>query len=330
MRKQLGLVLGAAGVAGFVMAAKRIADAPPDPEISARAGAAAHSGPWTQGHADVNGIRLHYAEIGAGPLVILLHGFPQCWYEWHDVMPRLAGYFHLVAPDMRGYNLSDKPRGVSEYTLDKVAEDIASLIEALGEERAHIVGHDWGGEVAWHMGMYRPERVDRLVVINAPHPAAFQREARRPEQLLRSSYTLFFQLPVVSEAAIRLLLRLGLRATAYVPQTFSDQTLDVYENAVSQPYAATSMLNYYRAAFRQAFNPLQTRLQTVTCPTMLLWGMRDFALPPRLAEGTEHWVPGLQVEWIEDSGHWVPEEKPPLIADSLLRFFTRNPQARTY
>src|SRR5206468_7188793 len=141
-----------------------------DPGVEARAEAAAYSGPWTHGYATANGVRLHYAEIGAGPLVVLLHGFPQCWYMWHNQLPRLAERFHVIAPDMRGYNWSDKPAGVSSYQPDALSADIVSLLDALGHERAHIVGHDWGGAVAWHLGMFHSTSVDKLVVINAPHP----------------------------------------------------------------------------------------------------------------------------------------------------------------
>ncbi|MEO6458042.1 MAG: alpha/beta fold hydrolase [Chloroflexia bacterium] len=310
--------------AGIFYAARRVAYAPADPGVTARANAAAHSGPWIHGHADLDGVRLHYAEMGSGPLVVLLHGFPQCWYAWRNVMPRLAQHFHVVAPDMRGYNESSKPSGVSSYNIEKVSADIVGLIGALGEEKAHIVGHDWGGSAAWYMGAHHANRINRLAVINAPHPAAFQRELRRSKQALRSWYVLAFQLPVIAEAVLRLTLRRSLLSSAPSPGTFNDEALDVYENAVSQPGAATAMLNYYRAAVRQAPSLMPQATLPISLPTLLIWGMKDFALVPELIEGLEPYVSNLHVERVEESGHWVPEEKPHLVADALVDFLSEG------
>jgi pimeloyl-ACP methyl ester carboxylesterase len=323
MRKLSGLALGAAGLAAITVAARRIAYAPPDPHVAARAEAASRSGPWTHGYKVANGMKLHYAEMGnpAEPLVVLLHGFPECWYEWRGIMPRLAERFHVVAPDMRGYNWSERPRGVDNYGLDKLAADIAALVSALGHEKAHVVGHDWGGAVAWRLGSVHADRVDRLVVLNAPHPATLQRELQRGKQFLRSYYVFLFQLPLISEAAVRLSLRYSLQSTARVPGAFSDEALDVYQHAVSQPGAATAMLNYYRAAVRDVFRS-SSGDHTVRCPTLVIWGMKDFALVPALLDGLEEWVPDLRVERVEESGHWVPEEKPDLVSKRLLGFLS--------
>ena len=252
-------------------AARRVAYAPPDPDVEARAEAASYSGAWTHGYAPANGLRLHYAEIGAGPLVVLLHGFPECWYMWRNLLPRLAERFHVVALDMRGYNWSDKPAGVGSYTLETLSRDVVSLLDALGAERAHIVGHDWGGAVAWHLGMYHAGRVDKLAVINAPHPVAFQREMMRSDQLARSWYAFFFQLPLLPEAAVRLAIRRGLRESAAIPGAFPDEAVDVYQNGVSQPGAATAMLNYYRAAFRAALKLTAQTRRAIDLPTLLIW-----------------------------------------------------------
>ena len=314
------LALGLAASAATVLAARRIVTAPPDPAVAARAESASHSGPWTHSYTHVNGVRLHYAEMGTGPLVILLHGFPQCWYTWHRIMPRLAERFHVVALDMRGYGLSDKPKGVAAYTAEKVSQDIAAVIVTLGETRAHVVGHDWGGSIAWHLGIHQPERVDRLVVINAPHPAALVREFRRGPQLLLSWYALLFQLPLFPEA----LIRLTLPTLASIPGAFSQEALDVYANAVTQPGALTSMLNYYRAAFRAYPSQLRATRATITRPTLLIWGMKDFALLPRVLEGLERWVANLRIQRLEDSGHWVPDEKPRVVADALLEFLAER------
>lgn len=319
-----GRALLAAGGLGAYIAARRLASAPPDPDVEARADAAAHSGPWRHNFAVVNGLRLHYAEIGSGPLVVLLHGYPESWYMWHNILPRLGAHFHVVAPDMRGYNWSDKPLGVGAYRVGEVAGDIVALIEALGEESASIVAHDWGGLVAWELGMRHPDRLSKLVVINAPHPAVYARETRNPVQLLRSAYVLFFQLPVISEAVSRLMVKYSLRGSSAVPGAFSEEALDIYQNGIAQPGAATAMLNYYRAGFRNARGMFFGDFPIVHTPTMLIWGMKDMALGPGLIEGTEEWVPGLRVERVEESGHWVPEEKPRLVADLLIDFLHGN------
>jgi epoxide hydrolase 4 len=316
----VGLALGLAAGAATVLAARRIVTAPPDPALAARAESASYSGPWTHSYAHVNGVRLHYAEMGTGQLVILLHGFPQCWYTWHDVMPHLAQRFRVVALDMRGYNLSDKPKGVSAYTAEKVSQDIASLIVTLGETRAHIVGHDWGGSIAWHLGIRHPERVDRLAVINAPHPAALVREFWRGWQLLRSWYVFFFQLPLFPEA----LMRLTLPTLASIPGAFSQDARDVYANAIAQPGALTSMLNYYRAAFRAYPSQIRAPKATIARPTLLIWGMKDFALTSRVSEGLEQWIPNLRIQRIEDSGHWLPDERPRVVIDALLDFLAKS------
>jgi pimeloyl-ACP methyl ester carboxylesterase len=312
----------AAGAAIF--AAKKIAEAPPDPVVAERAVYASMAGPWEHGYAEANGLRFHYAAIGeiGAPLVLLLHGFPECWYEWAGIMPRLAveGGFRVVAPDMRGYNLSDRPTGIHNYTLDKLASDVPGLIRALGYSRAHVVAHDWGGGVAWQAAVDYPEAIERLVVINAPHPDRYAEVVRsNPKQLLRSYYIFLFQIPLIAEAIVRLSLRYSLRSSTRLPDTFSDEALDVYENAISQPGAATAMLNYYRAAIRRP-PTVYTHGRQITRPTLLIWGMQDFALVPELAAGLERWVPNLSVETVHDASHWVPEEHPGLVVDSVLRF----------
>src|SRR5712671_1297489 len=153
---------------------------------------------------DIGEVRLHCAEMGQGPLVLLLHGFPECWVSWRNQLPALAqAGFRAVAPDLRGYGKSDKPPGLDAYRIEVLARDIARLVEALGADRAHVVGHDWGGAVAWFFAMWHPERLDRLAILNAPHPARFSRALKRPRQFLRSSYTLFFQVPWLPEALLR-------------------------------------------------------------------------------------------------------------------------------
>jgi pimeloyl-ACP methyl ester carboxylesterase len=310
--------------AATILAARKIANAPPNPKVAARANATAHSGPWTHEYITVNNLRFHYAAIGRhdAPLVILLHGFPECWYEWARIMPRLAaeGDFRVVAPDMRGYNLTDKPDGIDNYTLDKLASDIDGLIHALGYTSAYLVAHDWGGGVAWQTATEYPQSIDKLVIINAPHPDRYSELIKSGSpQLLRSYYIFLFQLPILAEAMARLTVRNSLKSSSIVPGAFSDDALDVYENAIVQPGAITAMLNYYRAGVRHQPTSY-SRDRQITCPTLLIWGMKDFALVPELSEGLTRWVPNLEVQQIDDSGHWVPEERPTLVTNSLLQF----------
>ncbi len=210
----------------------------------------------THDDAVVNGVRLHYVESGNGPLVLLLHGFPEFWYSWREQIPALAAAgYHVVAPDMRGYNASEKPHGVDAYRTDELVADVTGLIDHFGEENAHVVGHDWGGAVAWQVGIERPERVDKLAVLNAPHPVRFREVLRTPSQLKRSWYMFFFQLPWLPE---RFLSARGyesieniFRDSAKNPEAFDEEDVRRYVEAAAQPGALTGSINYYRALFRE-------------------------------------------------------------------------------
>jgi pimeloyl-ACP methyl ester carboxylesterase len=272
---------------------------------------------WTHRQAIVNGIRLHWVEQGGGPLVVLLHGFPEFWYSWRLQIPALATRYRVVAPDLRGYNLSEKPP--KGYDLDTLTDDVLALVRELGQESAVIAGHDWGGVLAWVFAMRFPEVTRRLVVMNAPHPARFAEELRRPRQLLRSSYALFFQLPWLPELALGAnrgyLIGRMLRQSAVVKEAFSDEDLERYRDAISQPGALTAALNYYRAA---RFDRLPAD-QTVRAPTLLLWGEHDQALGKELTVGLERWVPHLAVRYL-DCGHWVQQERFEEVNRYLLEF----------
>jgi epoxide hydrolase 4 len=275
-------------------------------------------------HALVNGVRLHYAEAGDGPPVVLLHGFPEFWYSWHRQIPALAADgFRVLAPDLRGYNESDKPAGVRNYRVEVLIGDVAGLIAHACRDKAHVVGHDWGGVIAWAVAMHHPAAVDKLVVLNAPHPAAYLRELRTREQRLRSWYVLFFQLPGLPEVLIRAgnfaLLERGLRSQPVHPGAFTDTDVQLYKRALSQPGALTAALNYYRAAFRHR-RAAYRQIGRVTAPTLLLWGERDPYLGLRLTEGLEPWVPDLRVECIADASHWVQNDTPERVNRALLAF----------
>jgi pimeloyl-ACP methyl ester carboxylesterase len=285
----------------------------------------------THRYADLGDVRLHYVEAGKGPLVLLLHGFPQFWYEWRHQIPALveAG-FRVVAPDMRGYNLSDKPPGVRSYRVELLARDVERLIQACGERAATVVGHDWGAIAAWIAAMRHPGRVGRLAILNVPHPARSLDGLLSPGQLMRSSYVFFFQVPRLPEEVIRAgdfaLLRSTLRQDPVRPETFTAGDIERYVEAIAQPGALTATLNYYRALLR---HPRETRalLKRIEAPVLVIWGERDRSLSRRLAEPPRLWVPNLlRVERLPESSHWVAEDRPREV-NTLLLDFLSNPLA---
>jgi pimeloyl-ACP methyl ester carboxylesterase len=275
---------------------------------------------WTHEEAIVNGIRLHWVEMGAGPLVVLLHGFPEFWYSWRHQIPVLAERFRVVAPDLRGYNLSEKPQ--AGYDIETLTDDVRALIHSLGEDRAVIVGHDWGGVIAWAFAARFPEATEKLVIMNAPHPRRFQETMSSGiRQLLRSSYVLFFQIPRLPELLLGAnqcwLLARAMQRSAASADTFSADDLDRYREAMSRPGALTAALGYYRAIFRTRSQTLQ--LGNVPSPTLVLWGIQDTALGRELAEGLEQWVPDITVRYL-DCGHWTQQERPQEVNRYLMEF----------
>jgi pimeloyl-ACP methyl ester carboxylesterase len=280
-------------------------------------------------YADLGDVRLHYVEAGEGPLVLLLHGFPQFWYQWRHQVPALveAG-FRVVAPDMRGYNLSDKPLGVRAYRVELLARDVERLILACGEGTAHMVGHDWGAIAAWIAAMRYPERVERLAILNVPHPARFLDGLLSPMQLLRSSYMFFFQIPRLPEEVIRAgdfaLLRSALGRDPVRPGALTAEDIERYIQAIARPGALTATINYYRALLRYPGEP-RALLQRVEAPVLVIWGERDRFLSRRLAEPPRLWVPNLLgVKRLPDASHWVVEDRP-LEVNTLLLDFLRSP-----
>ncbi len=268
-------------------------------------------------HLQAGEVRLHCAAMGPkdGPLVILLHGFPECWVSWRYQLPALAAAgFRAVAPDLRGYGGSDKPRGVAAYAIERLVGDVAALIAALGREKADVIGHDWGGEVAWHLAMWNPERVRRLLILNIPHPARMRRALRTFRQLRKSWYVFFFQLPVlperfISPESIR-------RALRYLPArrgAYDDADIDAIVAAAGD---RTAPINYSRAAARYrgpTWKPVQAE-------TLILWGDRDRFLLAELAEPEPRWVPRVRVEHIPEASHCVQADAPDRVNQLLLAF----------
>jgi epoxide hydrolase 4 len=274
---------------------------------------------------DVGGLRLHCVEAGTGPLVVLLHGFPEFWYAWRHQIPALAdaGY-RVVAPDLRGYNTSDKPSRVRDYRPRVLVQDVADLIVALGAGSAAVAGHDWGGGLAWLLAMQHPKRVERLVLLNAPHPVRFLKGLRSPRQLRRSWYILAFQLPWLPERLVAArdfqALRWIFRHQPTRPGAFTAQDIDRYVVAAAQPGALRAAINYYRAAFRA--NPLAQAhgLRRVDIPTLIIWGDQDRSLGRELAEPDRAWVPDVRVERIAEASHWVQADDPERVNQLIVDF----------
>lgn len=275
----------------------------------------------------VNNIRLHYVAEGSGKLLILLHGFPEFWYAWRHQIPALSPYFKVVAPDMRGYNLSDKPRGVAQYTIDQLAADVKELITALGEKSAFIVGHDWGGAVAWAVAHYYPNMVEKLAILNMPHPAEMRKHLLQfnRAQWKKSWYILYFQLPYLPEKSISRNLTLfferALRGWAMRKEAFTDQDIAKYVAAFAQPQTLTATINYYRAAIRyiQRF-----RFEGIlSMPVLMLWGENDKALGKELTIDTPQHCERLSLRYVPQCSHWIQHDYPELVNGYLLNFFQK-------
>ena len=280
---------------------------------------------WVHQDAVVNGVRLHYVECGDGPLVVLLHGFPEFWYAWRHQMPALAAAgYRVIALDQRGYNLSDKPKGVRHYRLEALLGDVLGIIRHTGEQSAVVVGHDWGGAVAWNFAMRHPQAVEKLIVLNAPHPQRFLEEILTFSQLRKSWYMFLFQLPWLPEMLIRSGDYAGLahtlRKDPVHPGTFDEADIAHYKQAISQPGALTATINYYRALFRT--NPLEYRhsITRIDKPTLLIWGGQDRYLGIRLTQGLGALVPKLRLERIPDASHWVQAEVPERVNALMVDF----------
>jgi pimeloyl-ACP methyl ester carboxylesterase len=281
----------------------------------------------------VNGIRLHVVEAGSGPPVVLLHGFPEFWYSWRHQLPALAdaGY-RAVAPDLRGYNLSDKPPGVRSYRPGELVADVAALIEQLGAGPAVVVGHDWGGVIAWLLFMRRPDLVRGIVVMNAPHPATFMRELPHARQLLRSWYMFFFQLPWLPEAVLQFqrfgMVRNTLRWQPVHRDAFTPDDTERYRQALAQPGALTAAINYYRAAFRYRREG-ERSFRPVRGPALVIWGERDAYLSPHVLDGLAAWAPDARLARLPDASHWVQNDASDEVNRLLLQFLAALPPVPT-
>ena len=287
-------------------------------------------------YAEVNGIRLHYAMNGSGKLILFVHGFPEFWYAWKEQLVEFGRDHCAVALDMRGYNLSDKPEAVEQYAIKYLTEDLRALARSLGHERFILVAHDWGGAVAWALAINHPECVEKLIIVNSPHPAVFARElAENPVQQKASQYMLAFRsrkteamLAANNYAAlVGIVMGEGLKKGH-----FTEEDREAYIAAWSQPGALTGGLNYYRASRvgppsgdeqARTFEP-GARSMDVRVPTLIIWGERDVALTPGNLDGLEAYVPDLTIRRIPDGTHWVVHEQPALVNGAIREFIARQ------
>jgi pimeloyl-ACP methyl ester carboxylesterase len=269
-----------------------------------------------------DGVRLHCVERGEGPLVLLLHGFPDFWFGWrHQIDALAAAGFRVVVPDLRGSNRSDKPRGARAYGVKTIVADVALLVEQLGERSARLVGHDWGAGVAWATAMVHSEKVERLAVLNGPHPERLLQSLREPAQLAKLWYMFFFQIPWLPEEVLAMddygILARSIRDEPTRPNAVLPAELARYREAWSQPGALTATVNWYRGMFRPGTN---VEMKPVDAPTLVLWGTADPHLPATLATPTPRWVPNARVTWIEGASHWVQVDAPDKVNAELLAF----------
>jgi pimeloyl-ACP methyl ester carboxylesterase len=286
---------------------------------------------WKHQQSVINGIRLHYIEAGAGPLILLLHGFPDFWRSWRHQIPALAtAGFHVVAPDMRGYNLSEKSPGVAAYHIDNLVDDAAALLKAFGGEAGgFLVGHDWGGVVAWFTASRHPDLVKKLVILNAPHPNRYLEVLHTSRaQQLKSLYVAFFQIPWLPERLLTIrhgaLVEQSLRNAGINVANFTHEDMYAYRQAITQPGAANAALNYYRAMARRLLSQgIKEDPILVQASTLLLWGRNDVALEIANAGQNEllRWVQNLQVELL-DASHWVQFDQPEAVNKATIAFLT--------
>jgi pimeloyl-ACP methyl ester carboxylesterase len=266
---------------------------------------------------------------GGDKLALLLHGFPEFAHSWRYQIPLLARMGYRVwAPDLRGYGKSDKPEGISEYTIDKLAQDVADLIDVSDAKSVLLCGHDWGALIAWYFAMHRLRPIERLVIMNVPHPACFLQHGRTLRQLRKSWYIVFFQIPWLPEFLLsrhdyELVVR-AFKRLAVDKNCFPQEVLEVFRTNASEPRALTAMLNYYRA-LRYARVRLQRDFPRIEVPTLMIWGERDLALGKELTYGTGEHVSDFTLRYLPDVSHWVQQEAPETVNAMLEAWLAGTP-----
>lgn len=268
------------------------------------------------GFVDSGGVKLHYVTAGQGPLLVLLHGFPDYHYTWRDQMPALSRHFQVVALDLRGYNTSDKPEGIANYAMDKLVGDVAAVRRHFQRKTMTLVGHDWGGAIAWACAMAQPETIDRLAILNLPHPNGLLRElATNPEQRKNSQYARDFQKP---EAA-RLIQPEQLVRWVKEPEARKEYLEAMKRSSVE------AMLNYYKANYPREPYQADAKRPPVKCPVLMIHGLDDKHLLPGALNDTWKWVEGdLTLVTVPGAGHFVHRDKPEFVTRKLVGWLTER------
>ncbi len=284
---------------------------------------------WKHGFANTNGLRLHYVEQGEGPLMLLLHGFPEFWYSWRYQIPALSQYFHVVAPDLRGYNDSDKPEGVHQYQFSYLVDDVMDLLRFFGQEKAIIVGHDWGGAIAWVFATRHPEATERLIVCSIPHLGVFRKMAAQGfvehyTALQRLFYIFFFRTPDVPERFFSKDEYVFFEAYRLSnPNRFTPEVIAEYKKAIGKPGALTAGLNYYRANLPPEVLVGEAPLleEKIVRPTLFIYGENEQVVSQSVAEWTREFVDApFTFHSIPNCGHCVQQEEPELVNQYILQF----------
>ncbi|ACK66597.1 alpha/beta hydrolase fold protein [Rippkaea orientalis PCC 8801] len=279
-----------------------------------------------EGFVKTNGIQLYYITQGTGKLMLFVHGFPEFWYSWRHQIPEFAQDHKVVALDLRGYNKSDKPQELSAYRIETLVKDIAGVIKELGYDNCILVGHDWGGAIAWYFADAYPGMVEKLIVLNIPHPANFQKGLKTLKQLSKSWYIFFFQIPYLPELILQRnncqAIATMFRKTCVDKSAFSDEDLEKYKQSAAQPGALTAMLNYYRNIFKSLFTPPKQQWKVLAMPILMIWGENDTALGKELTYDTDQYAQDLTIKYIPNCSHWVQQEKPQLVNQYIREFVT--------
>jgi pimeloyl-ACP methyl ester carboxylesterase len=280
---------------------------------------------------EANGLRFEVDTCGAGDrLALCLHGFPEAAISWRYQLPVLAELGYRVwAPNQRGYGRTTRPPNVDDYRTDRLVADVAGLIDASGATSVTLIGHDWGAAVAWLFATDRVRPLERLVIMNVPHPALFAQRLRSLDQAVRSWYMLFFQLPRLPELALAwnraLPIARAFLSSASDTSRFPPAVLDVYRRNALAPGALTAMLNWYRALARGARGYARREYPAIDLPTLLLWGDADVALTKATTFGTERYVRDLTLRYLSGVSHWVQQDAPLTVNAMLAAFLCGEP-----
>lgn len=268
------------------------------------------------GFVDSGGVKIHYVTKGQGPLLVMVHGFPDFHYTWRDQIPELSKHFQVVAIDQRGYNLSDKPEGVENYKMEKLVGDLSAVLDHFKQKKMVLVGHDWGGMVSWMFATMHPDKVDRLIILNLPHPNGLSRElANNPEQQKNSQYARNFQQP---DAASKV------KPEALVFWVKEPDARKIYLEALKRS-SMEGMLNYYKANYPKPPYKAETKLPSVKCPVLLIHGLDDKALLPGALNDTWNWIEkDLTLITVPGAGHFVQRDKPEFVTRKMVGWLTEK------